>query len=126
MEVHLSRICVASLGKFIGHQYFYWKSKDCAQIAVPSQPCSQDPLLQRGWCLVTAGASLLLLGNQEILDFSQNSSCWGPGYHKFRVPDSLQLFLEHSLALTSSFGCKAILKGNSSECYTGLPVRTGG
>lgn len=62
-KVHLSRICVPPLGKFIGHQCFYWKSEDCAQIAVPSQPCSQDPLLQQGWCPVTPGASLLLLGN---------------------------------------------------------------
>ena len=70
MEGTLSRICVAPVGKCIGHQCFYCKSEDCAQIAVPSQPCSQDPLLQQGWCLVTPGASLLLLGNQEILDFS--------------------------------------------------------
>ena len=49
-----------------------------------------------------------------------------PGFHKLSLLDSLQLFLEHSLELTSTFGCKAILKGNSSECYTGLPVRTGG
>ena len=62
-EVHLNRICVAHVGKCIGHQYFYCKIEDCAQIAVPSQPCSQDPLLQQGWCLVTPGGSLLLLGN---------------------------------------------------------------
>ena len=69
-KLHLSRICVAHVAKCIGHQYFYCKSEDCGQIAVPGQPCSQDPLLQQGWCVVTPGALCLLLGNEEILDFS--------------------------------------------------------
>ena len=82
----------------------YKKRSEQRQKSFISLRClRKDPPLFRAvfWhCPVAPSCLLLLLGNQEILAFSQKSYAGQPGFPRFRAPGSLEFLFSQSTTLT--------------------------